>query len=178
MTNSFLCLHEPTRILWTSTSCQIGLAFGPMFQFKALGQQLVKHSEFSGIYGKQLELFFQSEEDIYYAGTYHCQGLPENPQGCLRTDVKVGSISSSLLSSNLDIFDNSPSNYCPTVCDDPRRHYLPSQCWLLAVHSRLAAQRGEGPLHGGCNEGRVRYFPMHRLQSSGARYLLEATRYP
>ena len=61
-----------------------------MFQFKALGPQFAKHSEFSGIYGKHLELFFQSEDDIYYAGTYYCQGLPENPQGCLRTDIEVG----------------------------------------------------------------------------------------
>ncbi|KAJ2912192.1 hypothetical protein MD484_g8218, partial [Candolleomyces efflorescens] len=89
VTQSMICLPNPERLLWASTTCQVGLAFGPLYRYTGSQRGWTKDSEFTRRYGKDVELFFTNGDHVYYAGRYKCHDIrAQNPRGCFRRDAK------------------------------------------------------------------------------------------
>lgn len=89
VTANLVQLPHPHRLVWVSTSCQIGLAFGPMHVYEG-SHGWGEHSVFFEHDGKSLEVFFEDKQDVFYAGTYKFEHIRHrNPQGCVRSTPEV-----------------------------------------------------------------------------------------
>ncbi|KAF6751018.1 hypothetical protein DFP72DRAFT_909055 [Ephemerocybe angulata] len=82
MNSNIICLQTPECFTWASTACQVGFAFGPQHQYIGGLTGWVKHSEFTDVYGTEVQLFLRKGDCIYYAGAYLVRDIrKENPQG-------------------------------------------------------------------------------------------------
>ncbi|TEB32148.1 hypothetical protein FA13DRAFT_1731891 [Coprinellus micaceus] len=149
---SFICLSSPHRLVWTSTSCQVGLAFGPMHVYEG-SDGWKEHSVFSEYDGKDVEVFFEDEQHTFYAGSYTFERIRDrNPQGCLQQSAESAK-ELSLASINLPAsYPGTKSKRLTQALQHPveslyTQGILKAECTILRcvgfnqeIHDRLSAR--------------------------------------